>query len=104
MRIIKILAPVAAAGFVSWIAVAPAVATPQPAYPPTTAPTTQVLGTHFSRVPTTPSSTRLPSTGDSIGLYTATGAGLVLAGGVVSVLVRKRSARGQVGRLTQPRG
>lgn len=90
MRVARILAPAAVAVVVT-AAVAPAVAATQPHYPPTATPTTHVLHEQVTRVPT-PESTKLAATGDPIALYTVTGAALLLAGGVVTAVVRRRAA------------
>lgn len=70
----------------------PAAATP-PTYPPAGPTSTTVLGTTITRTPTAPSSSQLPFTGNPIAAYTLSGAALVLAGGLLSLSVRRRRTR-----------
>jgi hypothetical protein len=90
-RLTRFLGTGAVAVTIAAGAAAPAVAQ-GPTYPPTGPTGTSVQGTN-SQVPSTPSSGQLPFTGAEIAGYTATGAALVLAGGVLTTLVRRRRRR-----------
>ena len=76
----------------SWAFAAPMASAQGPTYPPTGPTTTQVEGTKVTQVPATPSS-ELPFTGAAIAAYTVTGAGLLTAGTVLSLAVRRRRSR-----------
>ena len=93
MHVLRYLPPALAIAAAGWAFAAPAASAQGPTDPPKGPTTTQVLGTKVTKVPAVPSSTRLPHTGEAIAAYTVAGAGLVTAGTVLSVVVRRRRAR-----------